>query len=353
MPPVPRTAEPAQPPPPPEPPLPHPPSPLPHPPPPVLAVAVTWEAHEQRNCWWDGHGSEEVDSPKGHAVTGVKTLAACKESCVAAAKEPRKPFCEGVIYDPANNNCYRKTNIDLHRCPTGGNLNLYLRIEANRPPGAPRPDYSATSLNSAKCSAHMRDPRHKFYTIWGRQGWRTRGYGQEACWGDGNWFDWVAGGNNCNQNWGPNLKAPTVFGFAESMEAFCNEKAGRGWTWNSGDPTWACGNAGLNILRTGSWNMCRNAEWMVCVVQGKACWGGGGDGQILFSIAPSMLDMADFDSRQGFYSENDIYYLEVCVLNEMCSNHDELFTKAVGEPFFCKFDRQRWLRAKREMLALG
>lgn len=37
--------------------------------------------------------------------------------------------------------------------------------------------------------------------------------------------------------------------------------------------------------------------------------------------------------------------LEVCVLNEMCSNHDEIFQKKVGEPYICKFDHARWSAA--------
>lgn len=99
--------------------------------------------------------------------------------------------------------------------------------------------------------------------------------------------------------------------------------------------------------------MCRNAEWMVCVIQGKACWGGGGDGKIIFSLAPSQLDLTDFDSRPGWYSENDIYYLEVCTLYEMCRNRDELFTLAKGDPFFCDFDNQGWQDYKRSMMAMG
>ena len=105
--------------------------------------------------------------------------------------------------------------------------------------------------------------------------------------------------------------------------------------------------------RAAACSMCRNAEWMMCVIQGKACRGGGGDGQIVFSLAPATLDMEDFDSRPGWYTENDIYYLEVCTLNEMCSNRDELFTAEVGDSFFCKLDRQQWQQAKRDMMALG
>ena len=92
---------------------------------------------------------------------------------------------------------------------------------------------------------------------------------------------------------------------------------------------------------------------MICVIQGKANWGGGGDGQILFSYAPALLEMGDFDSRPNHYTENDIYYLEICTLNEMCSNRDELFRANVGDPFFCRFDQAQWGRAKRDLLALG
>ena len=323
--------------------------------PPPLApprVLVTWAEHAQRNCWWDGHGSEEVDSPKGSAVAGVKTVEACKESCVAADREAGKLPCDGVIFDPQELTCYRKANVDLKRCAPDPKFMLYLRTDANRPPSAPRPE-NGGYLTQERCHSYMRDPTHKFYAIWSDRGWSWRRHGAPSCFGDGNWFDWVAGGYNCNQKWGSNLKAPTVFGFAETMEAFCNERAGRGWTFSARDPSWACANAGYNVLRTGSWNMCRNAEWMVCVVQGKACWNGGGDGQIIFSLAPSSLDLEQFDSRPTFYVENDIYYLEVCTLNEMCSNRAEMWNAAMGDPFFCQFDREQWQRAKRDMMALG
>ena len=35
-------------------------------------------------------------------------------------------------------------------------------------------------------------------------------------------------------------------------------------------------------------------------------------------------------------------YLEVCVLNEMCGNHDEIFRVGHGGSFFCAFDAARW-----------
>ena len=321
-------------------------SPPPHQP---INVEPTWEKHPQRNCWWGGHGAEEVDSPKGTAVARATTVEACKEACIAVSLPTL--FCDGVLFDEARGKCYRKTSIYVPRCSRDPNFDLYVRVEANRPPAAPRQDYG-TFLTSKRCSAMMRDPNHKFYSIWAKQGWSRRARGQRACWDDGNWFDWVAGGHNCDQQWGGNLRAPSVFGFAETMEAFCNDKKGQGWTWSAGDPSYACSNR-YNVLRIGDWNMCRNAEWMICVIQGKGSWGGNGDPTIIFSLAPMTVDTVDFDSRPSFYSENDIYLLEVCTLNEMCSNYEEIFSIDVGAPFLCQFDERRWLQAKRDLLALG
>merc|ERR1712187_1074542 len=99
-------------------------------------------------------------------------------------------------------------------------------------------------------------------------------------------------------------------------------------------------------------NMCRNAEWMICVIQGKANWGGGGSGDIIFTLAPNMLLMDDFYSRPTWYSENDIYFLEVCTLNEMCANNEDIFNAGVGDTFRCRFDSFKWARLKSDLQAL-
>jgi len=263
----------------------------------------------------------------------------CKASCLTSAN-----LCDGVLFEVGTRKCFRKASVSPALCSHDPKFTLYLRTDPNRPPSTPRAVAQSGMLNSASCSAMMRNRNHKFYSLWAAQGWSNRHPGEAACW-DVNWaddwFDWVGGGRNCNQNWGNNLNAPTVFGFAESMTEYCNER-GRG---NDGDPGGACTRAHFNILRIGDWNMCRNVEWMICVVQGKACWGGGGSGEIIFTIAPNMLDIDDFNSRPDSYVENDIYYLEVCVLNEMCSNHNAIFERNAGESFFCKFDPVRWAAA--------
>ena len=304
----------------------------------------TWEVYEGRNCWWNGHGAEEVDMPQGSAVSGVTIIEDCKESCISVSND----LCEGILFQKSTTKCFRKTSIIVTRCSRDSDFTLYLRTDPNRPPSAPYVQ-PAGMMTSETCSAAMRDRNHRFYTIWGDQGWRVRRPGEPACWGDGGWFDWVAGTHNCNQNWGRNLRAPTVFGFKESMEAYCNEAAGNGWHEN-GNLQGACWDAHLNILRTGSWNMCRNAEWMICIIQQA---GAGGDGSIIFSFAPSELDMTDYAYSQWGYAENDIYYLEVCTLNEMCSNYEEIFMLKVGDKFHCKFDPVRWANYGREMRILG
>ena len=128
--------------------------------------------------------------------------------------------------------CYRKRYIDPRRCSVDPNFVLYLRTDANRPPAPPQMEASYTR---EKCYLMMRDPTHKFYGMWDPNGWGWRQRGGEACWGDGTWFGWVAGGGNCGQNWGNNLNAPTVFGFSESMAAYCDSHGGSG-----GDPGGAC-----------------------------------------------------------------------------------------------------------------
>ena len=276
----------------------------PHSPTSTAAVGDWWKTIKSKNCWWDGHGSEEVDTPQGTPRPGVHTATGCKASCLDSAR------CDGVLFELATQKCFRKANIVPAHCSHDTRFVLYLRTDPNRPPSPPRAVVQGGLLDSTKCSAMMRDPKHKFYSLWAQRGWSSRGRGEPACWDvewAPNWFDWVSKGGNCAQNWGPNLNAPTVFGSSESMAEYCNGRVGGN---GNGDPGGACNRAGLNILRIGDWNMCRNTEWMVCVVQGKASWGGG-TSEILFTYAPAMLDINDFNSRPNWYIENDIYYLEV------------------------------------------
>jgi len=91
--------------------------------------------------------------------------------------------------------------------------------------------------------------------------------------------------------------------------------------------------------------MCINIEWMYCVIHGTA---GVGNGEIIFTLAPSALNMNDFNSRKGYYVEDDIYFLEVCTITEMCSNGDEIFHLKVGDKWRCQFDPASWAKSRDE-----
>jgi hypothetical protein len=76
-----------------------------------------------------------------------------------------------------------------------------------------------------------------------------------------------------------------------------------------------------------------------------------------FSIAPGQLDVRVFGRPTAqcgaecelSYSVADVYYAEVCVLNQVCTNGAALFGLRVGELFECAFDVARFLEL-REML---
>lgn len=137
-----RPLPPPQPPPHPPPQSPPPPPPQPPPQPPALP-ARTWEHWRGRNCWWSGHGSEEVDAPDGSAVPGVANLEACKGACLASS------LCEGIVVpsSPADEAssflCYRKRQIEPARCDETPDFDLHTVYRA-WPPRAPTPPNEPT-----------------------------------------------------------------------------------------------------------------------------------------------------------------------------------------------------------------
>ena len=107
--------------------------------------------------------------------------------------------------------------------------------------------------------------------------------------------------------------------------------------------------------------MCKNVEWMLCAVEGRLATqyrqsgtAAPSGGEIIFSLAPSELVMKPFDEDTmtrccGDYAENDIYYLEVCVLNEVCENSDELWRIRAGDRWRCHLSQAKY-RAMQEAL---
>ena len=81
---------------------------------------LTWLSHAGLNCWWDGHGAEEVDSPQGSSVAGVHRLEECQAACAARAT------CEAVIFSKTDSDCYRKRQVRTELCALDANFDLYV-----------------------------------------------------------------------------------------------------------------------------------------------------------------------------------------------------------------------------------
>ena len=146
--------------PPPWPPLPPAPPEPPHPP---LTPPITWEEHSHTNCW-TGHGAKDLEAKGKHFQFDQKTLAAaaaevderakkelfvaaCKVGCIYTHK------CTGFVFLPAgkrtNPACFRKTDIELVRCHTDGDIVLY-KHNLPSPPNPPLPPPSPPLGNTIK-----------------------------------------------------------------------------------------------------------------------------------------------------------------------------------------------------------
>lgn len=54
----------------------------------------------------------------------------------------------------------------------------------------------------------------------------------------------------------------------------------------------------------------------------------------------------------AIFRTDDIFFLEVCIYNFLCTNGDQVFSLAVGEGFQCELSPQRF-EMLREVLASG
>ena len=236
--------------------------------------------------------------------------------------------------------------------------------------------------------------------MWATDAWMQRGGGRQDCW---RWTQWgqqqtprqyfydTWQGAHCDNNWysgNPNMwwppeyttDAPAVFGFDESIDEFCSSRPKKNERFGSAGWPHAnnCIRSNLNILSLydGTYNICRNLEWMVCAAKGKLP--GQRTDTILFAKAPKELDPSPVGSKpfgrcSGFrepehpelngcdvgYATDDIFYLETCIYNQICDNHDELFRLRVGKPFHCQLNQtkyiemQHWLLAKPDFTSSG
>lgn len=98
-----------------------------------------------------------------------------------------------------------------------------------------------------------------------------------------------------------------------------------------------CMHANLNVLRLmNGWNLCTNLRWMMCAVRG-ALPGQEGSRRLVFSKAPNTLERVEDigGGSRSRYGVADVFYLEVCLLNHVCNNRDELFATGRGDGFEC------------------
>ena len=340
------------------------PSPPRGPPPPM------WQTYENFNCWWGGNGADEVDYPQGSHVAGVTTVASCLASCI----DVDDWFCEGVLWNRNQKNCYRKTNLTLSECHHDPAFDLHYRTDL-RFLNSPPPPYSS-ELSPATCDALLSDPGGMLKQMWNRVGWRQLGE-DEPCWGwdsdADEFFDNVLSGGSCQSNWYEgsigwqrfHSDAPGVLGFDDAIGNYCgglpwrrrldssNEseavgrwiEEGRGEHERShrrrlADSARMCVDRSRNILMlfgddvhdTGSgYNSCRNLEWQVCSAMGLLP--GQNSATVIFAQAPSTLNAEGKRplghcggySPQGCgshaYSNDDIFFLEVCMFSKICANN--------------------------------
>lgn len=132
-----------------------------------------------------------------------------------------------------------------------------------------------------------------------------------------------------------------------------------------------CMAAGLNILNMVGhrvpYNLCRNLEWQLCALSGRLP--SQPDGTIRFANAPRQLDVEPLArqekpcaqspspsmgaKRRNGFSLPDIFHLEVCILNQVCTNGEGLFKLNAGEPFKCEFSHARFEALAEVLLAGG
>ena len=95
-------------------------------------------------------------------------------------------------------------------------------------------------------------------------------------------------------------------------------------------------------------------EWQMCAAMGKLP--GQRSPTVIFAKAPSTLNTrvgrplgrcggwAPHGCPPIGYSNDDIYFLEVCMYSMACTNNDELFSVRAEQPYHCKVDETGFRR---------
>lgn len=246
-------------------------------------------------------------------------------------------------------------------------------------------------LSSKSCAALLADPSHIFRRMWAAEPWGSMlAADATACWsrsrrrrveGDPlrpiaprSFFDQTLNGTHCGSNWYEAHSAqqmtvfpgaaPALLGFDDSIHQECDRKAGNGTTGAESE-YYHCVQASVNILylpwqRTARtpYNLCRNLEWLVCALTARLP-GQPSTGDIRFAKPPKLLDPSPNSKRplgrcRGYrppkpvvggvfgYGNVDIYYLEVCLVTQLCENGDQIFRLRSDDTFVCDFSPRRF-----------
>ena len=171
-------------------------------------------------------------------------------------------------------------------------------------------------------------------------------------WFEGTFQDGINGGRGKQQDF--TGAAPALLGFAQAIDDACTSALAnhnREWFGHAE----RCVKVNRNILSMFSermpYNICRNVEWLVCAARGQLQGQVAHD--IIFATAPKTLTPDGPEKPLGQcggwkpeakpaggygYTLDDIFYLEVCLLNEVCTNSDAMFELEAGQAFECDFD---------------
>lgn len=268
------------------------------------------------------------------------------------------------------------------------------------PPSLPPPPPSPPGTimphaNVGHCAASLRDPSHVFRRMWAANPWENIRPGRDKCWererdhksrrqSAYTFFGATVNGDYCATNWyegnwgvlGQPDSLPSfeddafgLLGFDESIDDYCDDALRRKSIKSADDHAGRCVDASLNILSLYGnrvpYNICRNLEWITCAVKGALP--GQLSPTIVFARAPKSLDFSVHSRRpvgrcRGWrpeylakdcsddgYATDTIFFLEVCLLNEMCENNLELFRLEVGQPFRCQFSVERFQQLARTL----
>ena len=153
--------------------------------------------------------------------------------------------------------------------------------------------------------------------------------------------DWYEGSTTGNRgHFKLDLKAaPALLGFDNDIASFCVGN---------------CDDAGFNILNMFGhipYNMCRNFEWQVCAALGMLPRQNTRVTRFAWPPATLSMDLSEgvFGTCSGYtdrpcqtpwvgFANDDVYYLEVCLYAQICSNSDRLFKIKRGDSFICHLD---------------